>query len=86
MTDTSSSALYIGVTNDLPRRCCEHQQKNVKGFSSRYNTIRLAYYEQTSDILAAIQREKQLKGWRRKKKEDLIEKMNPEWKDLSQNL
>ncbi len=75
--------MYVGVTNDLVRRVYEHREKLVPGFASRYNVTWLAYYEQTSDIASAIAREKQIKGWRRSKKVELIESMNPRWKDLA---
>ena len=75
--------LYVGVTNDLVRRVYEHKEKLVPGFTSRYNVTWLAYYEQTSDNSSAIAREKQIKGWRRSKKFELIESMNPRWKDLA---
>ena len=75
--------LYVGVTNDLMRRVYEHKRKLVPGFTSKYNVTWLAYYEQTSDISSAIAREKQIKSWRRSKKVELIESMNPRWKDLS---
>ena len=75
--------LYIGVTNDLMRRVFEHRQKLVEGFTKKYNITMLVYYETTSDVHAAIAREKQLKSWRRSKKIALIESSNPQWKDLS---
>lgn len=79
----ASKTLYVGVTNNLVRRVWEHKQKLVPGFTARYNMARLAYYECTPDILSARAREKQIKGWLRKKKVALIESMNPEWADLS---
>jgi len=79
----SSRTLYTGVTDDLVRRVYEHKEKLIKGFTQKYNITRLVYYEITSDVRAAIQREKQIKGWLRKKKTALIESVNPEWKDLS---
>ena len=78
--------MYIGVTNDLSRRIYEHRNKLVKGFTSRYNVDKLVYYEYTSDVKAAIEREKQLKGWVRKRKNALVEQMNPKWNDLSGEL
>ena len=75
--------LYVGVTSDLTRRVYEHKEKLVTGFASRYNLTWLAYYEETSDIASTIAREKQIKSWRRSKKVELIESMNPRWKDLS---
>ena len=78
-----SKTLYTGVTNDLIRRVYEHKQKLIPGFTQKYNIDRLAYYEDTVDVTAAIAREKQIKGWLRAKKIALIESMNPEWHDLS---
>ena len=75
--------LYIGVTNDLMRRVFEHKEKLVEGFTKKYNITMLIYYEATSDVQAAIAREKQLKSWRRSKKISLIESSNPQWKDFS---
>ena len=77
--------LYIGMTNDLLRRVFEHKNHLVDGFTSKYNVDRLVFYEATTDVAAAIQREKQLKGWRREKKIGLIEKLNPRWQDLAEN-
>ena len=76
--------LYVGVTNDLERRTYEHKNGLTPGFTSKYNIKRLVYYEATEDILAAIEREKQLKGWLRSKKTALIESTNPKWRDLSE--
>ena len=78
-----SRALYTGITNDLIKRVFEHKNKLIGGFTKKYNVTNLVYYEVADDVQAAIQREKQVKGWLRKKKIALIEAMNPEWKDLS---
>jgi putative endonuclease len=75
--------LYIGVTNDLERRVHEHKMKLIPGFTARYNLDKLVYYEAGENVSSAIEREKQIKGWLRSKKIKLIESMNPEWKDLS---
>ncbi len=80
---SASRVLYAGVTNDLQRRVWEHKQKVAPGFSRRYNVVELVYFEAYGDIRAAIQREKQVKGWLRKKKIALIDLTNPVWKDLS---
>ncbi len=80
-----NGTLYIGVTNDLERRVYEHENYLVKGFTEKYNVHMLVYFEQTSDIQEAIQREKQLKKWNRGWKLELIEKLNPEWMDLSKD-
>ena len=77
------SVLYVGVTNDLTRRLYEHKNGLHEGFTKKYRVTNLVYFEQTSDVTAAIAREKQLKGWRREKKDALVEQMNPEWNDLS---
>jgi len=75
--------LYTGVTNNLYRRVYEHKEKLIPGFTKRYNIDYLVYVENTSDVVAAITREKQIKGWTRAKKISLIESSNPEWRDLS---
>lgn len=79
----ATRTLYVGVTNDLERRVYEHKNKLVAGFTSRYNIGWLVYHEATEDIRAAIEREKQIKGWSRAKKANLIESVNPGWVDLS---
>jgi putative endonuclease len=78
-----SRTLYVGVTNDLERRLYEHKQKLVPGFTSKYRIDRLVFFETTPSVLSAIEREKQIKNWRRSKKVALIERGNPLWKDLS---
>jgi len=80
-----SKTLYVGVTDDLERRAFQHKQKLAGHFSAKYNIMQLVYFETTDDVRAAIAREKQIKGWRRSKKIDLIQSMNPEWRDLSAN-
>lgn len=78
-----SRTLYTGVTNDLQRRVHEHKQKQIPGFTQKYNITQLVYYEETPDVKAAIAREKQIKGWLRSKKIALVESLNPDWRDLS---
>ena len=78
-----SGVLYIGVTNNLKRRVYEHKQELVEGFSKKYKCKKLVYFEEYKDINQAIAREKQLKNWNRKKKDRLIIKLNPDFKDLS---
>jgi putative endonuclease len=78
--------LYIGVTNNLTRRIYEHRNGTIKGFTKKYNLNKLVYFEQLNDISSAILREKRLKKWNREWKVQLIEKINPEWKDLSENF
>ena len=75
--------LYIGVTNDLERRVYEHKNGLTPGFTKRYNINRLVLFEETSDVNEAIAREKQLKGWVRRRKIELIEATNPKWDDLA---
>jgi putative endonuclease len=77
--------LYIGVTNDLERRVPEHKARITPGFTRRYSLTRLVYFEEHQSISAAIEREKQLKGWRRKRKVELIESVNPAWSDLARD-
>lgn len=79
-----SGTLYTGVTNNLERRIYEHKHHLVNGFTKKYKIGKLVYFEETNDINAAISREKQIKGWLRKKKIALVESMNPGWKDLSE--
>ena len=74
--------LHTGVTNDLMRRVYQHKYQ-PGGFARKYHLTKLVFYEETNDILAAIEREKQVKGWLRKRKIALIESINPDWKDLS---
>ena len=78
-----SRTLYTGVTGDLKRRVYQHKHKLVPGFTSKYNIDRLAYFEVFGDVLLAITREKEIKGWLRAKKITLIESTNKDWKDLS---
>jgi len=86
MASRRNGTLYIGVTNDLVRRVYEHKNDLIKGFTSKYGIHQLVYYEQTADILSAIQREKQMKKWNRKWKMELIEVENPGWVDLYEDL
>jgi len=79
-----SKTLYVGVTNNLQRRVYEHKNKMIQGFTSKYNITKVVYFEVFNDIESSIKREKQIKGWLRKKKIDLIESMNPDWNDLSE--
>ncbi len=79
-----SKTLYTGVTNDLILRVYEHKNKMINGFTKKYNITKLVYYEQTEDIISAIAREKQIKGWLRSKKIALIDSLNPKWNDLSE--
>ncbi len=83
LTASASGVLCVGVTSDLAKRVYQHKHSLIPGFTSRYNVTLLVYYETTPDMASAILREKQIKAWRRAKKVALIEKMNPEWQDLS---
>ena len=86
MTNKYNTTLYTGVTSDLPKRVWEHKNKAVKGFTYQYNINKLVYYELFGDIILAIEREKQIKNLVRRKKEELINKENSEWRDLSDDL
>ena len=85
LSNWDDSVIYIGVTSNLRKRLYEHRSLLADGFTKKYNIHKLVYFEETSDVNSAIAREKQLKGWTRKKKNDLIARMNPEWQDLSAN-
>jgi putative endonuclease len=80
---SKSRTLHVGVTGDLMKRIFQHKQKTHSGFTARYNCNRLVWFERFTEVSAAIQREKELKGWTRVKKTVLIEAANPTWEDLS---
>ena len=82
----NSGTLYIGVTNNLERRVYEHKQGDTPSFTQRYKTARLVYYESTPDAQSAIQREKQIKSWLRRRKIGLIASINAYWRDLSETF
>ncbi len=86
MTNPGRSVLYIGVTQNLLKRVQQHKDRLTDGFTKKYHVSDLIYYEETDSIMGAIGREKQLKGWRREKKESLIKKMNPDWIDLAYRI
>jgi len=86
LTNKYNNVLYTGVTNNLDRRILEHGEGKLPGFTARYMVTKLVYYEEIPDINAAIEREKQLKAGPRKKKVELIDSMNPEWTDLTEEL
>lgn len=86
ISNWNNKVIYVGMTNDIERRIYEHKNKIFEGFSKKYNLNKLVYYEHTNDVNAAIRREKEIKKWRREKKNKLIESMNPEWKDLADEL
>ena len=83
LTNWNNKVLYVGVTSDLNRRVYEHKNKIVKGFTEKYNVDKLVYLEETKDVNAALEREKQIKKWSRQKKNALVISMNPQWKDLT---
>ncbi len=83
ITNWNNKVLYIGVTNNLERRIYEHKNKLIKGFTEKYNINKLVHFEQTNDIQSAIFREKEIKHWRREKKNILVESTNKKWNDLS---
>ena len=87
LTNEKGIVIYSGVTNDLLRRVYEHKNHLDKGsFTAQYNIEKLVYYETTNDVESAIAREKQIKGWNRKRKNKLVESKNPDWKDLYDDL
>ena len=86
LTNWNNKVMYVGITNDLQRRVYEHKEKRVKGFTEKYNVNKLVYYEQTLDINVALNREKEIKKWRREKKDSLVENTNSSWRDLSEDF
>ena len=83
---SESGTLYVGVTNNLIRRVLEHKSEEIEGFSKKYKCKKLVYYEEGGDVYGALEREKQIKKWNRKKKEFLIRSINFSWKDLTEEL
>jgi putative endonuclease len=86
LANWNHKVMYIGVTNDLKRRLYEHKNKLTIGFTEKYNLNKLVYFEETQDIYTAITREKEIKKWRREKKNQLVNQFNPKWQDLSETL
>jgi len=86
MMASSSGTLYTGFTNDLSRRVLEHKEGKVKGFTQKYFCNKLVYFEQYNDVYMAMNREKEIKKWRREKKQNLIKTVNPHWNDLYKEL
>ena len=84
VTNKNNTVIYVGVTSNLVKRVYQHKTKTYKGFTDKYNCDKLVYFEEYDDINKAIAREKQIKSGSRKRKEDLINKQNPEWNDLSE--
>ncbi len=86
LTNHRNTVLYAGVTRDLKRRVYEHKTKRRPGFTSKYSVTKVVYYEASQDIRDAIRREKQIKAGSRQRKLNLIEKMNPDWRDLYEEI
>lgn len=86
LTNPGNRVLYTGVTSDLIKRIHEHKNKLVAGFTKKYNVCKLIYYEVSDDMVSAITREKQVKGWKRSRKIQLIEELNPYWNDLYESI
>ena len=87
LANRTNTTIYTGVTNDLYRRLEEHRiHADPQSFTARYDVTKLVYFEQTTDIYSALEREKQIKGWSRKKKNLLVESRNPKWEDLLPQL
>jgi len=86
MTNPGDTVLYTGMTSNLARRVTGHQLKIVEGFTKQYNITKLIYFERFAQVTEALRREKQIKGWLRAKKIELVEKVNPEWADLSERM
>ena len=82
---SESKVIYTGMTNNLENRVYQHKKKLIEGFSKKYNTYKLVWYDETDDVTAAIKLEKRIKGWIRKKKVALIEINNPHWQDLAKD-
>jgi putative endonuclease len=82
MTNWNHRVMYVGVTNDIMRRLDEHKNKLIKGFTEKYNINKLVYFEETANVSSAIAREKEIKKWRRQKKNALVQSINPKWSDL----
>ena len=86
MTNSRNTVLYTGVSNNVAIRAYQHKEKFVNSFTKKYNITKLVYYEYTENVMSAIEREKQIKAGSRKKKIELIESMNPTWRDLYEDL
>ncbi len=85
-TNKANTVLYTGVTNNLIKRCYQHKTKTLAGFTAKYNVSKIVYFEESNEILEALKREKQIKAGSRQKKIDLINQLNPTWKDLYEDL
>ena len=82
LASKANGTLYTGMTNNLRRRITEHKEKRIPGFTQRYGVTRLVYFEEFADVRDAIAREKQIKGWTRRKKIEIIEALNPNWEEI----
>lgn len=83
LTNSNNKVMYVGMTNDLKRRIYEHKNNLLRGFTQKYSIHKLVYFVETVDVLAALEREKEIKKWRREKKNNLVVTKNPGWQDLS---
>ena len=86
LTNWDNKVMYVGMTNNLERRVFEHKARLVEGFTAKYHIHKLVYFEETSDVHVAITREKEIKKWRREKKNALVVGANPQWRDLSEDF
>ena len=86
MANKYNNVLYIGMTNDLIRRVFEHKNNLIEGFTKKYNCHKLVWFQETNDVVSAITQEKGMKKWKREYKENVINELNPEWKDLYDDL
>jgi putative endonuclease len=86
MSNWNNKVVYIGITNNLKRRVYEHKTGIIEGFTKKYHVHKLVYFDSTTDVYSAITREKQIKGWKRARKNKLVEKKNPNWQDLYQQI
>ncbi len=82
LANKTNSTIYVGITNNLARRVYEHKSELQEGFTKKYHVHKLVYYEETSDVYSALTREKQIKSWSRRRKNDLINTLNPTWKEI----
>lgn len=86
LSNWNNKVIYVGMTNNLERRLYEHRNKLIEGFTKKYNLDKLVYFEHTADVNSAIRREKEIKKWRREKKNNLIESLNPGWTELTPTI
>jgi putative endonuclease len=84
MTNWKNNVMYVGITNNLKRRVFEHKNKLINGFTKKHNVNKLVFFEETNDVFTALEKEKEVKKWRREKKNALVNSYNPEWIDLAE--